>query len=116
MKRYTVCIDFDGTIVDHEFPEIGNLKPGAKEAIERIIERYDVVISSCRSSNMFKNERNYRDHVQEMKEFLEKNEIPFTRIDMGDEGKVVAIAYIDDRAVKYDGLSDSWEKIANQFN
>ena len=31
-----ICIDFDGTIVDHKFPEIGQPVPGAIEWIKKM--------------------------------------------------------------------------------
>lgn len=39
IKGKTVAIDFDGTIVDDNFPEIGELKPFAKEAINTIAKK-----------------------------------------------------------------------------
>ena len=33
-----IAIDFDGTIVEHEFPKIGPLKKGAKETINKWYE------------------------------------------------------------------------------
>jgi hypothetical protein len=152
--RHTLSVDFDGTIVDHAFPEIGKLKPGVKEALSRLIEKYDIVISSCRASQLFRKaptalsadhvlkivmkhvtwqipegfsteearvkleeyfhdcrpkqipdmvRADGRDYVREMEEFLKAAAIPYTRIDRGDEGKVVAVAYIDDRAIRYSG-------------
>lgn len=164
-SRYTISVDFDGTIVHHRFPEIGELKPGAKDALTRLIEKYDIVISSCRASALFRKkpdglsvdrltyiaERHAssrfphfdsaafatdveeylhelrdgaipdmvradgRDYVAEMKKFLDDNGIPYTRIDNGDEGKVVAVAYIDDRAILYGGSAYEWEAIAKQL-
>lgn len=121
--RYTVCIDFDGTVVDHAFPEIGTLKPGAKEAIQKIHKHYAVVISSCRSSALFRKPNpeicipdqgapDGRDYIEEMRSFLLANEIPFDRIDMGDEGKVVAVAYIDDRGMRF---TDNWREISEEL-
>lgn len=105
-RHWTVAIDFDGTIVDHAFPDIGELKAGAKEAIEKLYEEYEIVISSCRASKLYEESRKERDFVQEMELFLIENGIPFDRIDRGDEGKVVAVAYIDDRAKEFVG----WDK------
>ena len=31
-----ICVDFDGTIVDHKFPEIGSPVPGAVKWLKRI--------------------------------------------------------------------------------
>lgn len=118
--KYTLCVDFDGTIVDHAFPEIGALKPGVREALTKLAERYVIVISSCRTSALFRKEKpevaipdqilpSARNFEAEMRKFLLDNEIPHDRIDMGDEGKVVALHYIDDRGVRF---KDNWEHIA----
>ena len=167
-KRYTLSIDFDGTIVEHAFPEIGELKPGAKEAITELYEHFDIVISSCRASQLFRKtptslsahrvielvakhvdvewdgeapcpkidagrlhaeleeyfhdcrpkaipdmqRADGRDYVREMKDFLDGYGIPYTRLDLGDEGKVVAVAYIDDRAIPF---HDNWADIVNKL-
>ncbi len=121
--KYTISVDFDGTIVKYAFPEIGELQPGAKEALIELSKRYTIVISSCRASQLFRQpkppvaipdqiEPCERDFVQEMKDFLIREGIPFDRIDMGDEGKVVAVAYIDDRAHRYD---NNWSGICRNL-
>lgn len=121
--RYTICIDFDGTIVEHAFPEIGALKPGAKEAITRLHKHYRIVISSCRSSALFKQKNppiqipgqgapDGRDYTMEMYDFLLTNGIPFDGIDFGDQGKIVAVAYIDDKGIRY---NNNWPEIANEL-
>lgn len=123
MKKWTICVDFDGTIVEHRFPEIGPIYPGAKEALQKLSEKYTIVISSCRASALFRklnpesaipdqHPPDGRDYVKEMEDFLVKNEIPFDRIDRGDEGKVVAVAYIDDRAVHFNPRERPWPVIA----
>ena len=46
-----LAIDFDGTIVTHEFPKIGTPIPHAKEVINRLFdEQYYIIIWSCRGS------------------------------------------------------------------
>lgn len=121
--KYTICVDFDGTIVDHAFPEIGILKPGVREALEKLSEHFTIVISSCRTSQLFKKEKPEicipdqlnacgRDYAGEMRAFLDEHKIPYDRIDMGDEGKVVAIAYIDDRAYRFE---NNWEQLCKQL-
>ncbi len=43
------AIDFDGTIVDHEFPKIGKLKPGAIRVMKRLQEAgHKIIIWTCR--------------------------------------------------------------------
>jgi len=109
----TIVIDFDGTICGHAFPEIGEVKPGVKAALEKLRQHFEIVISSCRASKMFRNEDGSPSHhVDAMVSWLDWHGIPYDRIDMGDEGKVVATAYIDDRAIRFE---DNWEEITDQL-
>ena len=123
MVKYTISVDFDGTIVEYAFPEIGPLKPVVKETLTKLAEKYTIVVSSCRASQLFRKPNpeivipdqhppGERDFVQEMKDFLVREGIPHDRVDMGDEGKVVAVAYIDDRAYRYD---NNWEEICQKL-
>ena len=108
----TISVDFDGTICEHKFPSIGPLKPGAKEALQKLSKKYTIVISSCRGSKLFNRRFKDNPYIEEMREFLVKNGIPFDRIDMGDEGKVVAIHYIDDRAIDF---KNNWDDIVKEL-
>ncbi|MBM2834306.1 MAG: hypothetical protein HW406_1467 [Candidatus Brocadiaceae bacterium] len=36
MEKTPIVIDFDGTIYEHKFPDIGEPTPGVKEALETI--------------------------------------------------------------------------------
>ncbi len=43
------AIDFDGTIVDHEFPKIGKLKPHAIRVMNRLQAKgHKIIIWTCR--------------------------------------------------------------------
>ncbi len=113
MRKHTVAVDFDGTIVEHRFPNIGPLKPGAVEAIKKLYQKYEIVISSCRASTIFNpNGPGTSKAYLEMVEFLKENGIPYDRIDDGTEGKIVAIAYIDDRAIPF---RDNWDEISRKL-
>lgn len=112
-QKHTISIDFDGTIVEHRFPDIGPLKPGAIDAIKKLYQKYEIVISSCRASTIFNPEgpgtsKSYK----EMVKFLDDNGIPYDRIDDGTEGKVVAVAYIDDRGIPF---KNNWDEIARKL-
>ncbi len=103
--RPSVCIDFDGTIVDHLFPEIGPLKDGVREALKKIHETHDIIISSSR--NRFGD-----NYVSEMEAFLIQNEIPFDVIDR-DYGKPHADAYIDDRGIRFTNWKDVLKELGD---
>ena len=43
MEKTPIVIDFDGTIYEHKFPDIGEPTPGVKEALEtlkRLVPNY----------------------------------------------------------------------------
>ena len=49
MRRLTFGIDFDGTIVEHVFPEIGKEYPLAIDALKFIKQRgHDIILFTCR--------------------------------------------------------------------
>lgn len=114
----TICIDFDGTIVDHEFPWIGKLKPGVREALQLFRALgYRILISSCRTSNWHKEEFGHVDEgpamqrpiVKDMIEALNKADIPYDVVDDGSKGKPFADLYIDDKGLRF---QDNWAQIA----
>lgn len=112
MNRLKLAVDFDGTIVDHSYPDIGTLKPGVKEALARLIEDYEIVIWSCRASARFQ-EPEQEKYYHDMLEFLKRHEIPFDSIDTGNSGKITAFAYIDDRAIPFE---NNWAAIAGSLS
>jgi len=105
-NRQTICVDFDGTIVEHAFPNIGALKAGVKEAMDRLIKKYRIKIYSYRSNAEC---AGWPECNSKMAKFLEENEIPFDEISAGKE---LATFYIDDRGLEY---KDDWEGIANRL-
>lgn len=38
-KRLTIAVDFDGTIVEHKYPDIGEIIPGSFEVLRELQER-----------------------------------------------------------------------------
>lgn len=88
------AFDFDGTIVENEFPEIGEIIPGQEDRINRLWADLSniIIIWTCRSG----------DYENQMRAFLLKNEIPFDFInenpmfEMGSR-KIFAHTYYDDR-------------------
>ena len=45
-----IAIDFDGTIVEDQFPDVGKMIPGAREAINKLYaDGYTIIIWSCRT-------------------------------------------------------------------
>lgn len=109
-NKLMLAIDFDGTIVDHQFPEIGELRPNAVEVINKLYnEGHEITIWTCREG----------EDLEKAKQFLIDNGIPFHRFNANrpdqiclfnnDCRKVYADIYIDDRQVG--GLPKNWEVI-----
>lgn len=97
LKNKVVAIDFDGTIVDNDFPRIGKLKEGAKETINLIGNYNTVCIWTCRTGEARKEAIN----------FLQDNEINFHYFNESplDDNynevsrKIQADIYIDDKNI-----------------
>lgn len=50
MEKLTVGIDFDGTMVEHKYPEIGNPVSGAIETVHRLMEAgHKIILYTMRS-------------------------------------------------------------------
>jgi hydroxymethylpyrimidine pyrophosphatase-like HAD family hydrolase len=108
-NKFVLAVDFDGTIVDHEYPNIGKLKPYAKEIINKLYkEGHTIIIWTCRS-----NAHKDFDDLNDMYYFLKSNKIKFHKINknancvkFGCFPKIYADYYIDDRNLL---ATDDWK-------
>lgn len=111
----TIAVDFDGTIVEHRYPDIGNEIPFATETLRMLIEeRHKLILWSCREGQLLDDavawckERGVvfyavnSDYPEEKRE----NNNHYTR-------KIKADLFIDDRNVG--GLPD-WGEIYNMIH
>lgn len=105
MKRI-IAIDFDGTIVDHRFPEIGKLKPHARRVINKWYDNgTEIIIWTCRNNS--DPECGPLSDTLAVRKFLEENGVKYTTINEQAPAipfrlhapKVFADLYIDDRNV-----------------
>lgn len=94
-RRPIVAIDFDGTIVKHEYPAVGPLLPGAAETLRWLHAWADIVIWTCRY---------VPEDLAQARTFLEENGIPFDAINENRTGlgfqptpKIYFDVGIDDR-------------------
>ncbi len=96
-----IGVDFDGTIVDHRFPDIGEPVPGAIKWLKKL-NGYGakLILYTMRAdSNMFKTA------LSDAVKFLEDNGVKLyavnenpTQKDWTDSPKVFANVYVDDSA------------------
>lgn len=115
MPIQIAAVDFDGTIVENEFPEIGELKPMVREGLKFLKDRgFSIIIWTVRDGN----------YLDQVKEFLDNEQLPYDFINENDprvkafmrrlpEPKVFATIYIDDSAwPPFPG----WEFLINNFD
>jgi len=121
-KKLIIAVDFDGTIVEHKFPEIGKLLPYAKQALQRFHELgHEIIIWTCRNQSEPLHPEWTQAHIGAVKEFLDKNKIPYTCINSDSPNipfylqsrKVFADVYIDDRNL---GGFKGWIHAAKQID
>lgn len=105
-----LAIDFDGTIVDDQFPDVGNMKQGAAEAINQLYaDGYTIIIWTCRTGI----------NKARAVEFLARNGVKWHYFNESsyhnlkahnfrDTRKVYADLYIDDRMI---GKLPTWDEI-----
>ena len=118
-----IAVDFDGTIVTHEYPRIGTLIPGAKETIQCLQENgYKEFLYTMRSHRL----DHGQDHLDEAVRFLYENNIDldgtnYSPEQFSDSPKQYAHVYIDDSALgcplyRFKGSwAANWRIIANQL-
>jgi len=112
-KNLVFAIDFDGTIVEDKYPEIGKLRPGAKRVINKLYEKgHTIIIWTCRCNQ----NREILDK-EIMIDFLLLNKIKYHKINdnpdcvyFGCYPKIYYNYIIDDKQI---GGLPNWEKINN---
>jgi len=96
------AVDFDGTIVEHQYPRIGLPAPGVFEWLKRMQEAGALLILlTMRSPG-----KDGENHLQEAVDFCRDNGVEFWQVNTNIEQdswtasrKVYAHAYIDDAAI-----------------
>ncbi len=109
------AIDFDGTITDGQFPQMGNIRPDAARVIQRlVIAGHSVIIWTCRPIN--------EKGVMEMEKWLEEKGVPYHGINENAREikfttgqKIYADVYIDDRNIEFLENGVDWEVIEQKL-
>ena len=107
-----ICIDFDNTICEWDYPDAGPPKEGVKEALQELKSSgYEIHILSCRTNpELKKHVIDRREQVRFMEEYLSKHEIPFDVV--LNEFKPLALYYVDERALEF---KDNWADIVKRI-
>lgn len=107
-NQYTpiIAIDFDGTVVQHEFPNIGELMPGAKRVINKWHDMgYHILIWTCRNNYEPDHPEWDQAPIGAVAKFCNEQGLQITGINQQQPGlgfylesrKIFANIYIDDR-------------------
>ena len=104
----TIAVDFDGTIVEHQYPKIGPLVPGAIEGIKLLKDcGFNIVLNTMRGD----------DRLAEAVQFLLDNGIELDGVnrannqDWTTSPKVYAQYYIDDASVGIPIISEPRKRV-----
>lgn len=107
--KYYIAIDFDGTLVEHKYPAIGNIKQNTidlllkkKEEVNKLGQELVVILWTCRSNNTLIAAKTWcKENMPQSIIPKYYNENPEIAIN-GQSQKIFANEYWDDRAVKID--------------
>ena len=101
MKR-TIAVDFDGTLCENRFPEIGEANA---ELISQLIEEQkngaEVILWSCRSGRRLKEAIRWAEKQGLRFDYVNRNTPERIRTYRSDCRKISADVYIDDRAAAF---------------
>lgn len=110
----TLSIDFDGTIVEDTYPDVGQVRPYAIRYLQALEGEGHVIIINSNREGKYK---------EDAIEFLKQNNIPFHYFNENDQRlidkysndsrKIGADLYIDDKSLFYNG--ECWSTIYNKI-
>lgn len=96
-QKKTICLDFDGVLHAytkgwHDGSVYDPPMPGALESVQRLSERFKLVVQTS------------RDNLEEVRAWLERHGFPLMDVT---NRKPPAVLYIDDRAFRF----ESWAQV-----
>lgn len=97
-----ICVDFDGTLVDHRYPEIGEVVPGAVMWLRRLqLQGAKIILFTMRSDG-----KKHGPLLQEAVDFLKDNRIHLFGVNRNPDQdawtsspKAYGHVYVDDAAI-----------------
>jgi len=105
-----IAIDFDGTIVEHKFPKIGEPRKNVFRVLKQLKkDGHKLILWTCRDGK----------YLDEAVDFCKENGIEFDAINNNIKSgfmplpKIYADLYIDDRGLM--GIPSDWNTIYNMI-
>ena len=103
IRKNIIAVDFDGTLCEHKFPKIGEIKEVNQNVIDYIKARKElhddiIILWTCREGS----------YLDDAVKWCKKNEIPIDYVNdncddvknsYGQSRKILADIYIDDKAI-----------------
>lgn len=118
-KRHIVVIDWDGTLVENKWPSMGDWMPGAIEAVKRFhAAGMKVIVFSARLSPYWfdGSERptaEVEEAIAQVRAKLDEAGLHYVHI-WTRPGKPPLSVFIDDKAERYHGTSNSWRRLTEK--
>ena len=114
MRRLTLAIDFDNTIAENDYPQIGPLIKNAKKYVNKLYDDgHFIIINTCRAGR----------EEKEAAHFLYMNGVRFNLINQNNPHKILmfgedcrkisADIYVDDKNL---GGLPPWKEIYERIN
>jgi hypothetical protein len=96
----TIAVDFDGTIVEHEYPKIGKPIPFAIDVLKRLQneDHHIIILWTMREGKLLQEAIDYCEK-QGLKFYAHNKNYPEEPFDEGTIRKLSADIYIDDRNI-----------------
>lgn len=118
-KRHIIAIDLDGTLIDNAWPQMGDWKPGAVEAIRRFQrEGYVVMVFTIRISPYWldgtkRAQEDIDRDYQAVRDKLDSAGLTSVSI-WTKEGKPPFSVLIDDKAERYNPTARAWRRLTEK--
>ena len=105
-----LAIDFDGTIAELAWPEVGALKKDADVFINILYnEGHTIIINTCRTGKYEGMAQDFLEHHGIKYHYINSNDPELIKLYKQDCRKISADIYIDDKCLM--GLPKTWEEI-----
>ena len=119
-RKFIIAFDFDGTIVEDNYPLVGQFKPNAKEVLTRLAQsgKYEFVLWTCRSEWRLQKAIEFLYMNNLLTYFTAINEnVPYIKEKFAEQGsispKIFADVYIDDKILN---SNINWLDIQQKIN
>lgn len=109
-QHLILAIDFDGTICELSFPEVGKMKPEADKYINLLFdEGHEIIINTCRSGVYEGLAETFLKEKGIHYDFINSNMPHLIEQYQQDCRKISADIYVDDKCLM--GLPNTWKEI-----